>query len=159
MRTRPSPRLEAVARLVVLPLTAGLLFAWWMIGDAFSEAAGEDSIYRLPFAERHATVIGLVGFALALVALASLARYRPRIGWQPAAVALFSAGIGVIVSGGLRVITARVHGANIGGGGAIILGPFLIVPALVAAVAWAWATANLASTPDGPADAATTGRI
>jgi len=128
---------HAVVRLVALPVIASAFVAWWLVGD-LSEPDGEDTIMRLPFAERNAWQVGLIGLALGSVVATDAARNWRR-GRGAAATA---ATAGALTAAGLRVVTARVVGANIGGGFVILAGPFVVVPLLAVAVAWAMAAAK-----------------
>jgi hypothetical protein len=129
------PRIAAivVARFFVLPLAASLLLAWWLLGDV-SEQQGDDAILTLPFAEAHATTMGLVGIALAAVAVTDwVLRWRNECGRPPARLLVLATAVGSLIGMGLRLVTARVVGANIGGGIVILFGPAVVFPLLVIA--------------------------
>ena len=61
-------------------------------------------------------------------------RHAERFRDRAATVALAAVG-GVLVGAGLRVVTAKVDGANIGGALVLYVGPFVVVPLLALAVA------------------------
>jgi hypothetical protein len=142
--TRALRLMSTLPRLVFVPVMVGILGAWVLVGDV-SETGGQDYIVRIPFAERHPTVLGLVGLVGALGAGIDLAinwRTRPVGIVSPTRVALLAASIGVLVGVVLRFVTARVDGANIGGGFLMIVGPVVVIPLLVRAVVRARAIAS-----------------
>ena len=115
-----------------IPFVAAVLLVWWLVGDV-SERGGEDFIFQIPLAQDHAVLLGLVGVVLAALVANDLRRQRDeRMQARIGGVAL-SAIAGAIVGGGLRVLTAKVSGANIGGGATMLLGPFVVVPLIVVA--------------------------
>ena len=67
--------------------------------------------------------------------------WKPR-GRSPARLAVLVAGIGVIVGVVPRVVTARLHGANIGGAFHMMFGPLVVLPLLFLAVLRARAIAS-----------------
>ena len=69
-----------------------------------------------------------VGRSVAMPSVAEWFRDR-------AATAALAAVGGVLVGAGLRVVTAKVSGANIGGALVLYVGPFVVVPLLALAVA------------------------
>ena len=146
MRQQAAVSTSTVGRLVVLPVVAGTLLAWCLIGDV-SESGGEDAVVRIPVSERYSIVIGLAGLLVALVVGTDLAINWKPSGRSPARVAVLAAGIGVFVGVVLRVVTARVHGANIGGAFLTIFGPLVVVPLLVLAVRRGRTIANPSSPP------------
>lgn len=115
MMAKSAPDLRAIARLVLLSLVAALLLTWWAIGD-ISEPGGSDYLLRISVAQNHAAWFGLAGFAVAAaVAADAVLRWRAQRDWRPLRASLLAAGIGVVIGAGLRVVTARAGGANIGG--------------------------------------------
>jgi hypothetical protein len=122
-------------RLVLVPLVGLALITWWLVGDV-SEPGGEDVIVRFEAAERNATTLGLLGLLAAVAwAVDWVTSWHRSIAWQ-AASWLTAAGIGAgfLTGAGLRVVTARVGGANIGGGMVILASPPAFLTLLVITV-------------------------
>lgn len=108
---------------------------WWLIGD--QSTVGTDHIVQIPILQDHPRRVGAVGLALLAISALDLAWSQP-IPPRRYVVAVLPpvllGGLGTAYAG--RVITAHVHGANIGGGLAILFGPFF----LIGMIAWATAT-------------------
>jgi hypothetical protein len=99
---------------------------WWLIGDQSVRGVPDlDYLFRLdvdPLAERLIGIGSLVMLAVSVLILLLTAGRRGvdrRWGWVvgPLVVA------GIIVGSGLRVLTAGVIGANIGGAAILLVGP------------------------------------
>lgn len=134
MVQRVATRLLAVVQLVLLPLISAASIVWWLVGDAFSTQGGRDQMVRLAFAAEHAGLVGVGGVVGTAVAIVLLRRRRGSRGARHAGAAVVLAGIaGLLVGVGLRIVTARVHGANIGGGLALLFGPWLLLVLVVGA--------------------------
>lgn len=122
----------AVGRLVVVPFTAALLLVWWLVGDT-SAVGGDTAIVRFPFAERNASALGVVGAIAALAAIAGVVVHPPDERARAAGTAAIAAAAGAAAGVGARIVTARVYGANIGGGLLVMFGPFPIAAMLLVA--------------------------
>ena len=127
------PRIRAVLELAVLPTAAVALLAWWLVGP-LEAANGTDQILALPWAEDNATLLGALGLVGATAVLAdvghrwsSLARRRALLAFALATLA------GGVLGGALRLATSVSHGANIGGGMGIVLGPPIVLALLIPA--------------------------
>lgn len=116
------------AAFLFIAATAGVTF--FVVGDISEpiEPRYADYLWR-PWSllEEHETVVGAVSLIVFVITGAALAAAR-RAGRMPAprlaqvtVLALFAAWVGL----GYRVTTAAVGGANIGGGGVILLTPVL----------------------------------
>jgi hypothetical protein len=141
---------STVARLIVLPVVASLLLAWWVTGDVSEVApnANPDVIIDLPWAETNAAALGVAGLGLALVVTLDVALHW-RSGRPVAKAVALSTITGTLGGVALRILTARTDGANIGGGAVIVFGPFVLGPLLIAAGRGAWhATRARRATPN-----------
>jgi hypothetical protein len=127
---------DAAARLVLAPLVALALITWWLVGD-ISEPGAEDVLFRFALAERHSTLLGLVGLAIAAACAVDWWTRWNRSGSRGTAawLTILGANAGFLAGFALRIITARVHGANIGGGMVLLGSPFGAV-ALLVSTAW-----------------------
>ena len=130
-------RAAAVAgRLVVAPFVGFGLLGWWLVGDV-SEPGGEDFIVQLPLAQRNSVSLGLVGLAFVVGWCADFVVVWRRS--EPAAQAFWLSTIavsaGVLAGAAMRVVTARVGGANIGGGMVILASPVAGLALIAATVA------------------------
>jgi len=128
------PRAGAVAASIGLVLATPPL-AFWLIGDqsTVDEREHPDHMVRLDLDAGTIRLAGIAALVVAVVCATTLWRaYRREPPARPARLvgALVLAGVGV--AGILRVVTAGVIGANIGGGLAIVGGG----PALVAVVGY-----------------------
>jgi hypothetical protein len=116
--------------LALTVIAAGLI-AWALIGE-LGEAGGSDYIVRLPQGSLVPGIAGAlvaaaaIGWALALP-VPSRARLR-----RPSLLAAAAGGWGAFA---LRVVSAPSHGANIGGGLLVLVGPIVFLTLLGAAVA------------------------
>jgi hypothetical protein len=146
------PRRRAVS---VLCLLATPLAAWFLIGDR-SEPLGRDQMFTPPAIPRALEFgLGLVSAAALTVGVATLMRgglnRLEERRWKAVFVVLAAGG--VFVAYAARVITARVGGANIGGG--MLL---LVLPMVGVLLLWAFlrtwrlseATERRASRPPTP---------
>jgi hypothetical protein len=127
----------AVGLALPLAAAAGGLLAYAAIGE-ISEPGGEDVMLTLPQGRAVPAVLGLV--ALALLVGHVIVRWRlpvplPREAWYLLAL---SAILGVGLGCSLRVVSARVGGANIGGGLIVLIGPLVAITLLAYARRW-WA--------------------
>jgi hypothetical protein len=131
------------ARLVLAPLVAFALLGWWLVGDV-SEPGGDDFILQLPFAERHAVALGLAGLVVATGWAVDFARVWLRFQHRNQALWLSGIGVnaGVLAGIGMRVVTARVGGANIGGGLVILATPAAGLGLLVVTSLLSWRIAR-----------------
>ncbi len=125
-------RRESADRVVVASIAMVLatpVLTWWLIGDV-SEPGGADYIIRPPSID---PVLGaLLGWgSLLIVVGASHILWRRSIplpihkGWWRVLARLLAAG--VLFAAGARIITAATVGANIGGGGLMMIGPFVLL--------------------------------
>ena len=123
-------------RLVLVPLIGFGFTAWWLVGDV-SEPGGEDSILQLPFAQRQPRALGVLGLVLAAIWATDWFLVWRRADQRFPALWLSAAGVtaGLLAGAGMRVVTARVGGANIGGGMVILTSP-LVAISLVAVTIW-----------------------
>ena len=120
--------------MVAAMSVAAAAVSWWLVGD-LGKPHYEDFIFRWVFGERHAAALGAIGAVVgSLAALPIALRWRPerRAAAVPVALALLA---GLCIGGGLRVVTARVVGANIGGAALMLVGPFVVAGLLIAAMA------------------------
>jgi hypothetical protein len=115
----------------------GVVFFW--VGDLSEsiEPRYADYLWRpSPFLTEHGTVVGIVSVTVFLAAGAGLIAARragrvppPRLA-QVVVLTAFAAWLGL----GYRVVTAGVVGANIGGGGVLLLTPVLALISVVLVV-------------------------
>lgn len=135
-KARIGPGILGLAALFISS-GAGVTFFW--VGD-LSEAIEPryaDYLWRpWAFLSEHETVVGVVSVVVFLVAGAALVAAR-RAGRMPApllaqviVLTLFAAWLGL----GYRVLTAGVTGANIGGGGVLLLTPVFALLSVVLVV-------------------------
>jgi len=120
-----------VAAVLLLTVAASAV-AWWLVGD-LGRPTDDDFIFRWWFGERNASTIAVCGLAAALLATPPLVGLSKSIGVYvllPTSLALLA---GITVGVGLRLVTARSSGANIGGALVSVVGPFVAIALLVAA--------------------------
>jgi hypothetical protein len=127
----------AIGLALPLGFASGALLSYAAIGE-ISEPGGEDVMLTLPQGRAVPAVLGLV--ALALLVGHVIVRWRlpvplPREAWYLLAL---SAILGVGLGCSLRVVSARVGGANIGGGLIVLIGPLVAITLLAYARRW-WA--------------------
>lgn len=122
----------------VLLMLSFPLAVWWLIGDLSIAGNPSDLDYVLEAPELNPTIVTWIGAICLAVAIASLLvvvlsvltrQHDPR--WI--VVALLGMSTGLIVAGGLRVITAGGYGANIGGGLVMLAGPPMLIGLAMAA--------------------------
>ena len=129
-----------VACLLAVPVAT-----WFLLGD-MSEPGGMDRIYSAPDAPRPVEIfLGAMAagaLAVGLMFLIPRTRHSAERAWWPVFGVL--AVVGFLLAYGLRIMPARVGGANIGGGLFLMFG----LPTLAVLVAWALLRAwNLSSPP------------
>jgi hypothetical protein len=121
--TMRRPHGAAIVLVVAVPA------AVWLLIGKLAEGSGTDYIYRVPNLNRHAEVaVGLVVSGVACGVGAILhrnARSWLRDGWWRVYGRVLIAGVAVAVGG--RIVTAGSTGANIGGGGILMLGPLPVL--------------------------------
>ena len=128
----------AILRFVLLPMLGIAALSWWLIGDR--STVGTDYLVQVPVLQDHPARVGVFGIVLLGAVAVDLAWTRPvpprryAVGVLPP---VLLGGIGAAYGG--RLITAHVHGANIGGGMAILFGPIPLIGVI------AWASAVLVS--------------
>lgn len=129
---RATRRLAICVAIATLPITT-----WWMVGDLSEGPYAQDYMFKAPtLARNHQLVVGIVATLLLLVSggvLVAAVAHR-RLSWvnvRPAVPLLLA---GAFSGWAARVMTARVSGANIGGGLFMLLGPLV----LLGAIAWSW---------------------
>jgi hypothetical protein len=127
----------AVGLALPLAFASSALLSYAAIGEV-SEPGGEDVMLTLPQGRAVPAILGLV--ALALLVGHLVARWRlpvplPRESWYLLAL---STVLGVGLGCSLRVVSARVGGANIGGGLIVLFGPLVAITLLAYARRW-WA--------------------
>jgi hypothetical protein len=118
---------------LLLLAVASSAVAWWLIGD-YGRPIDDDFIFRWEFGNRHAAIIGVVGLLMGACAAVPLVKATDSDGRRASFPIVMAALAGIAAGGGLRVVTARVAGANIGGGFVILVGPFVVLGLLVAAL-------------------------
>ena len=125
----------AVVRFVVLPMIGVAAVAWWLIGDV-SEARGTDAIVEVAPLQDHPGRVGAIGVLILCAVLADLVWSKP-ISFRRYLLAVlpFVIASGLIIALAGRVITARVGGANIGGGLALVVAPVLVIGLSAGAIA------------------------
>lgn len=129
-----------VARVVLL--SASPVVAWWLVGDLSEGADAEDYLFKGPeLSKTQQLRLGLLAavlFVAAAAVLGALLRQR-RVSWVelrsalPLLLAAFFCGFA------WRVVTARVGGANIGGGILLMVAPIF----LIGMIAWSWILARI----------------
>lgn len=129
---RASIRSATVLLLATFPISI-----WWLVGDLSEGAGAPDRMFEAPeLTSTQEFLIGLVAVVLFVVSLgfvlAALRQHRLRWAEVLPAVPFLLAGAYAGFAG--RVVTARVSGANIGGGMLILLAPFVAI----GTIAWAW---------------------
>jgi hypothetical protein len=120
---------------VVAATLATPVVAWWATGD-FSEnidpRRADYFLPPLPLGERVELGLGLgasvvAGASLVVLAVATRRRSVDRTWWAVLVPLLV---VGAFCGWAYRVMSAAVSGANIGAGFLLMVGPFLVVPAL-----------------------------
>lgn len=152
----PSPRKPLLCRSQANLTATVLVLAvppaiWWLVGD-LSEVDGssnpEQAYYMFePFdvSDGVARACGLaatlfVGLSVVVLALATNRRVLDGRWWRSVAPLLLA---GAFVGCAWRVVTAAVHGANIGGGMVLLFG-LVFVPAMLVWSVLSWAAARAA---------------
>ena len=131
VKRRPSG--ARIVLTVLATLLAAPVAAWWVIGD-LSEEHGTDYLYRAPHVDSGAVrIAGAVAVLIVAVSVWSFViwtrrRLVPRSWWSVEGTALFA---GFATGYGLRIVTAGVSGANIGGGMVILFWPVMFLGAVV----------------------------
>lgn len=120
----------ALLRLVASPVLAALLLTWWLVGD-LSEAGGEDRLFSLGAMESSARLLGVGGVLLGSLVVTDLVRNRRLVQLRtwllPVGIACAA---GLLAGAGLRLVSARTAGANIGGGFVLLVGPPVVLALL-----------------------------
>lgn len=118
------------------------IVTWWLLGDLSESATAEDYIYRAPELTRgQQLAIGLGAttlFAVSLCVIAIAVRHR-HVRWVEVRPAVPLLVAGAFCGFAWRVVTARVGGANIGGGLILMFGPYFLIAMIACACALAWA--------------------
>jgi hypothetical protein len=137
----------AAVRFVVIPMIGMAAVAWWLIGDV-SEAGGRDVMVELALLQDHPGSVGAIGVLILAVVVADLLSTRP-VSLRSYCLAVLPfvvvGGLGLAFAG--RVVTARVGGANIGGGLAMVVAPVLVIGLSAGAIATLVALRPRASVP------------
>ncbi len=128
----------AVGLALPLAFASGALLAYAAIGEV-SEPLGEDVMLTLPQGRAAPALLGVA--ALVLLVGHLVVRWRlpvplPREAWYLLALSTI---LGLGLGSSLRVVSARVGGANIGGGIILMFGPLVAVTLLAYARRW-WTT-------------------
>ena len=120
-------RLVRFAPVLAAAASAGA--TWWLIGDLTPSLFSPDYLYETPtWVKNTEDVWGPVALLVWTIAVSVLVRLRlkgplpVRSGWRAGILTIS----GLAIGAGLRVITAGGSGANIGGGGLVLLGPWLV---------------------------------
>lgn len=125
---RPMEMLQGLLELVLIPIVSFALMSWWAVGDAFSSVNGRDQMFSVPFPAENAWALGIVGIGGLMLEVLLLRRRRASLRFHREIAAVVTAGLaGVGLGLALRIVTAKVHGANIGGGMTILFGPWLLL--------------------------------
>lgn len=136
--------LVGLACVVAVPIAT-----WFLLGD-MSEPGGMDRMYSAPEVPRPVELVfgalAAAGIAIGLWFLIPRTRNSGERAWWPVFGVL--AAVGFILAFGFRVMTARVGGANIGGGLFLMYGLPVVVLLLVWALGRAW---NLSAPPSSDA--------
>lgn len=131
------------ARLVATAviIAASPLTTWWLVGDLSESADAEDYIFKAPeLTNAQQLAIGLAATVLLVASAAAIVaslRQR-RLTWVEVRPAIPLLLVGVFCGFAWRVVTARVGGANIGGGILLLSAPFF----LIAMITWSWVLAR-----------------
>lgn len=134
--------------MAVLFISATVGLTFFLVGDLTeTDPVGADYLWRpWTFVNEHETVIGVVSMVVWIVSGVALVLAR-RAGRVPApllavvmVMALFASWLGL----GYRVMTAGVIGANIGGGGVMLLTPVFAVVAIALVLGMALRASNRA---------------
>ena len=135
----PHPLTPTHARVGAACLLAVPIATWFLMGER-SEPGGMDRMYSVPSLPRPLEIaIGLVALAGLIVGMRYLiprTRATGERAWWEVFKALAVAGF--LLAWGGRVLTARVNGANLGGGMFLIVGLPLIGAVLLWAAVRAW---------------------
>lgn len=132
LKRRPSG--ARVLATVFASFLAAPVAAWWVIGDQSETHTNPDYLFRAPDLDPGAVrIVGLVAVLIVAVCVGSFVswtrrRLVPRSWWSVEGPALFA---GFATGYGLRIITAGVSGANIGGGLVILWWPVMFLGAIV----------------------------
>ena len=125
------------------------LIAFWLIGDrsAGEDPEANDYLIRVSIDHTAMLAVGLASTALFVVAARYLYVHRSSTPNSRAAqlVALLMIA-GLLVAGGLRMMTAGVTGANIGGAAFLVLGLPLCAALVIFAIVRYRRSANLGTT-------------
>lgn len=112
-------------RATTSSVVATTLAVWFLIGP-LGEEGGTDYIVRIPQLRRPAEIVlGLIAAGVAVWSAVTVWPKRDlltRAGWSKVYGRLLIVGVAVAVGG--RIVTAGATGANIGGGGLLLIGPF-----------------------------------
>ena len=135
----------AVIAVLLSPITT-----WWLVGDVSeTDIVDPDYLVRPPqlsSSEELALGAGATALLVAAAFVVALAARKRVVTWLDLRLLVPSACLGVYLGFTLRVVTAGVIGANIGGGLLVLLTPVMAV----AMVAWTgvwWLTGRKRKTP------------
>ena len=135
------PRRAAFVAAIALPLVIPFT-SWWMIGDLSCDCPGRtsrDYMFEPPsLSSTQTALIGAAATAMTVAALATLgwSLRRHAVNFADVRFTLPLVVAGVYVGLALRVTTAGVIGANIGGGMMILAAPVVAAPLVVWTVVW-----------------------
>lgn len=104
----------------LLAVVATSAIAWWVVGDR-SDNDGYDRMFSAPWAGVDARVIALVGLVVLVLCVRALLRSSSTTAAAAATIGGAMAA-GVVLGSGLRVLNSSTDGANIGGGGVVLVG-------------------------------------
>lgn len=126
-----NPRTVSVAEgllvLCVGPFVAAACLTWWLLGNLDESPTAEDQLFSAEFADESSLIIGVIGL-LAATTVAVALRGWPQPWRTPVSAPLALSGVsGAYLGLFLRTATAKVTGANIGGGILILVSPVILV--------------------------------
>jgi hypothetical protein len=126
----PSPTVRASVRAAGCVL-GSFLAVWCLVGDAVDEAGGEDRIFEPPALSVPLRVtLALIAVSIVVASAYVSERQPAMVRRESRHLVVAATVIGAIAGTAVRIVGARTVGANIGGGGIVVLAPILVPGAL-----------------------------
>ncbi len=120
-----------------MALATAPITTWWLVGDLSESAYARDHMFEAPkLTPGQELAIGVIATVLSVIpaAVVAAALAQRRLRWVQVRPALPILVAGVFCGFSWRVTTARVSGANIGGGMLMLITPIV----LILSIAWSW---------------------